>query len=176
MNRHERRARARRDDPQAACKAVENDVAGVKRQMRDIQASGVDVAVVDPDDDTSRYGDGDDTFIPIVIGVRGRLTAREAKRLAGFWCEIIKRHPKAIYYPQLLGYDDDPRELYEFEDVRLYLRQFAHFAGIAGPEAIGVETAGNFFVGLLAACGCAGFKHIVVTGADGSPLKPTTEQ
>jgi hypothetical protein len=178
MNRHERRvaeARAHRDDPQAAREAVENDVAGVIQQMRDMRARGVDTAVVDSRDDTSRYGDGAGTLFPITIGIRGKLTAIEAKEYAGFWCEMIKRHPKGIFCPHFFGYDGDPRELYEFEDVRRYVRQWAQFAGITSPEAIGVEGAEGF-VGLLAACGCAGFEHIQVITDDGSPIKPTTEQ
>jgi hypothetical protein len=141
-NRHERRAaeaRARRDDPQAAREAVENDVEGVIQHIRDMQARGFDMTVADNRDDTSPYGDGDGVFFPIIIGIRGKLTAIEAKECAELWREITRRHPKGTFYPHLLGYDGDPRELYEFEDVRRYIREWAQFAGIASPEAISVE-------------------------------------
>jgi hypothetical protein len=173
MNRHERRAaeaRARRDDPQAAREASENDRATVFQQMRDL-----DVEVVDIGGDTSRYGDGDGCFILVTIGHRGALTAREAKACAELWRTATARHPKAIFNPSLFGYDSDPRELYEFEDVRLYLRQWAQFAGIAGPQDIKVEVVYSL-VALLAACGCAGFEHVIPVMPDGGPIRPTSEQ
>jgi hypothetical protein len=178
MNRHQRRAaeaRSRREDPQAASEAVKNDAVRVAREWRAFKARGVDTTVAGMDEDTSRYGDGDGVFIPITIGLRGKLTAHEAKECAELWCEAVRRHPKGIFYPNLLGYDSDPRELYEFEDVRRYLRVWARLAAITSPEAIGVEVVDGL-VGLLAACGCAGFEHIAVTKDDGSQIKPTTEQ
>jgi hypothetical protein len=178
MNRHDRRAqeaRTRQENPQAARKAVENDATGVARQLRDLRAIGIDAAVANDQDDTSSYGNGAGVFIPITIGMRGKLTAVAAKEHAEFWCKTIKRHPKGIFHPNILGYDADPRELHEFEDVRRYLRLWARFAAITSPEAIGVEVEAGL-VALLAACGCAGFEHIAVTKDDGSQIKPTTEQ
>jgi hypothetical protein len=164
-------AKRRRENQQAARKAVEADMLNAVRQTKAIGRT--DIAAFD--DDTSKYGDGDRLLINIVIGQRGELTADHAKRAADMWRKATTEHPKAFFCPVIPGYDEDPRELWEFEEVRDYIRQWAKLAGITSPAAVKVETAGYNFIALLAACGCEGFEHFVPT-MDGQPIKPTTEQ
>ena len=72
----------------------------------------------------------EELFIPINIGLRHKLTKDAAKTCAAMWLEATKRYPKAFYVISIVGYDEDPRELWEFEEVRRYIRWFARFAGL----------------------------------------------
>ena len=66
-----------------------------------------------------------------IIGERGRLTRHEAKCAAKTWNEHLQLQPKAHVILSVSGYDDDPRDLWEFDEVRKFVQQFARFAGIA---------------------------------------------
>jgi hypothetical protein len=112
-------------------------------------------------------GDGEGMFVPITIGARGDLSKAEAKKGAAMWREVIKRYPKACFMITLLGYNEDPREVWEFRDARRYVRWWARFTGLDdittaerffGPsspvgQAFGIRGNG---VGFLAACGAFG--------------------
>jgi hypothetical protein len=110
----------------------------------------------------------------VVIGKRGYFSRHEAKRAAKAWREAVTRYPHASFYPNLAGYDDDPREIWEFEDASHYVRQWAHFAGMDD-----LETALRYCkqipdaLGFLAACGVFGetIRRQSLAG-----IKPTTEQ
>ena len=82
-------------------------------------------------------GDGTGLFIPITIGTRDNLTKAEAHSSAALWRNVKQRYPKAEVYAHLVGYDQDPRELYEFPEVRRFMRWWARAAGLderrAGP-------------------------------------------
>jgi hypothetical protein len=168
MNRQQRR----KENAQAGRRASKRDFFNFVDWLDGLK--GRDTRVFGPDEDTSSYGDGTGVVMPIHMGARGELTTEYAKQCADLWLKITAKHPKAHYVPVILGYDEDPREIWEFGEVRNYVRQWAKFAGITGPEAIKVEAA--FLMGLLAACGCEGFEHVQVTGTDGKPLKKTPEQ
>ena len=131
-------------------------------------------------------GDGAGMFIPITIGSRGRLSKADARRAAAMWRQAIGRYPKACFMISLLGYNDDPREIWEFDDARRYVRWWARFAGMDDPaiadhwlgasSAIGrawfspMATSGMSF---LAACGVFGeeARHFAVRN-----FKPTVPQ
>jgi hypothetical protein len=44
--------------------------------------------------------------------------------------DVTTRHPKAYFVINLIGFDDDPRELWEFRDVRLYVRWWARLCSL----------------------------------------------
>jgi len=112
-------------------------------------------------------GDGEGMLCPIHIGARGNLSKAEAKLGAKMWREATERYPKACFMLALLGYNDDPREIWEFADARRYVRWWARFAGMDNIEtaerfvgvsstigqALGVRANG---LGFLAACGVFG--------------------
>jgi hypothetical protein len=62
-----------------------------------------------------------------LIGVRGELTRRAAKAAARAWKDWLQRAPYAQVYLTIGGYDDDPRDLWEFDEVRTFVQQFARF-------------------------------------------------
>jgi hypothetical protein len=85
------------------------------------------------------------------IGKRGDLTRRAAKAAAREWKECLRLAPKA-YVLSISGYDDDPRNLWEFDEVRKFVQQFARFAGINDVMDYSERLAEDSLA-LLAACG-----------------------
>jgi hypothetical protein len=86
------------------------------------------------------------------IGTRGELTRQAAKAAARQWKGLLRRAPKAQVYLSIAGYDDDPRALWEFDEVRNFVQQFARFAGINDVMDYSDRLAADC-VALLAACG-----------------------
>jgi hypothetical protein len=138
-------------------------------------------------------GDGEGMMIPFIIGMRGRLSKGEARKGAAMWRDAIVRYPKAIFYLTMLGYDQDPREIWEIVDAARYVRWFAKYSelndmetalrwfgpGSATMEAATVPGAGPGLkvvagtLGFLAGCGVFGeeFKRQAL-----SAVKPTPRQ
>jgi hypothetical protein len=85
-----------------------------------------------------------------IIGERGKLTRREAKVAARKWEELLTCAPAARVMLSVSGYDDDPRGLYEFGEVRKFVQQFARFAGI---NDAAIERLDDDSAFLLAMCG-----------------------
>src|ERR1700722_15845007 len=79
---------------------------------------------------TAALGDGEGMLVQLTVGARGSLTRSFAKAAAKTWREIVKRHPKATFGVSIAGYDDDPRELVDFPEVREYVCRWARFAGV----------------------------------------------
>ena len=46
------------------------------------------------------------------------------------WRETSMRFPNSGFYLQIAGYDNDPREPWEFPEVARYVRRFARTAGL----------------------------------------------
>jgi hypothetical protein len=94
------------------------------------------------------------------IGKRGDLTRRAAKAAAREWKECLRLAPKA-YVLSISGYDDDPRNLWEFDEVRKFVQQFARFAGINDVMDYSERLAEDSLA-LLAACGvpCTADVHL----------------
>ena len=81
-------------------------------------------------------GDGDRVIIPFIMGMRGSLTKTEARKGGAMWRDAIARYPKAIFHLQLIGYDQDPREIWEIVDAARYVRQFARAGGLDDIETV----------------------------------------
>jgi hypothetical protein len=116
-------------------------------------------------------GDGESTFMPIIIGVRGKLTKREARYCATMWREVTRRYPKAIFMINLLGFNEDPREIWDISEAARYVRWWARFAGLndikmaeryildapdVGVASLNIKSVAGANVGFLAACGVFG--------------------
>jgi hypothetical protein len=158
-----------RDNPDAAREAVERDVRNSVRMLKGI-AGRVDFATAD---EMNRL-DADCDTILFQYGKRGDLTEKAARRAGEAWREVIARYPNAVYVLTMPGYDDDPRELWEFPDVCEYVCLWARFAGLdelqaaldafsAGPLARGIapesEASQRLIgapMGFLARCGVFG--------------------
>jgi hypothetical protein len=122
------------DDPQAAREAVLRDRRRVEERMR-LEPSATLKYYEDLDGLGDRPdGDGERTVMQLVIGERDKLTKADARRAALNWQSVTRRYPKAVFIFAVVGYDDDPRELWEFDAVRRYLRQWARFAGLTDIE------------------------------------------
>jgi len=163
------------DDPKAARAAVEADTRRMARELKKLDAETKQIVSFEASDrSTWPPGSGDGMFIPITIGVRGKLSKIAAHNCAVMWQEVTTRYPEAIFAIHLLGYDDDPRKVWEFPEVCRYVRRWAWLAGLNDPETadfwVGTgngrlptplspdttpySTAGG--VGFLAACGVFG--------------------
>lgn len=119
-------------------------------------------------------GDGEGMFIPITIGRRGDLSKAEARRAAAVWRQATNRYPKAYFQICLLGYDDDPREVWEFHDARRYLRWWARLAGMndlaTAERWLGASSAiGRSGMSAPWAPGCMGF--LAACGVFGEELR-----
>jgi hypothetical protein len=161
-----------KDDPTAARRAATDEL---RDNLLFLRAVGIDTKPAFHDRDGNcdlpdcPDGDGEGMFIPFTIGSRGNLSRAAAKRAATMWRQAISRYPKACFMICLLGYNNDPREIWEFRDARRYVRWWARFAGMDDPataehwfgatSAIGrsiplpLATGG---IGFLAACGVFG--------------------
>src|SRR5262245_36815795 len=122
------------EDKKAAEKMAIDDFRNVVGIARDL---GMPQQVVSYEHGTPKDlppGDGEGTIIPFVIGMRGRLSKTEARKAASMWRNAIARYPKAIFYLNLIGYDQDPREMWEIVDAALYVRWFARAVGLDVPD------------------------------------------
>jgi hypothetical protein len=86
------------------------------------------------------------------IGTRGALTRQAAKAAARAWKDMLQRAPKAYVMLHIAGYDDDPRAVWEFDEVRKFVQQFARFAGINDVMDYS-ERLSELSMAFLAACG-----------------------
>jgi hypothetical protein len=68
------------------------------------------------------------------------------------WRLAVRVYPKASFYINLLGYDEDPLELHEISKVTRYVRLWAHHTGIEDAKDVH-HLVGDVGVGWLAACG-----------------------
>jgi hypothetical protein len=150
------------EDPTLASQAVADDL---RRSTQALKQTGLPVSEVGYDE--SGIGPiapavpGEQTLIQFAIGARGELTNAYARAAAKAFVEVRKRCPGALLYPHLLGYDDDPRELWQFPEVRRYLRRWARYAGITDwRRAIAVPWVDpGCTLGLLAVYGAFGGAH-----------------
>jgi hypothetical protein len=102
--------------------------------QQEMKKQGVPLDVAGFDEGTITFStaasDQDNTLIVMTIGMPGDLTRQEAETAARAWLATHKRYPRATTWLQIAGYDDDPRELYEFPEVTRYVRRFARAANI----------------------------------------------
>jgi hypothetical protein len=92
------------------------------------------------------------------------------------WRHMAARYPKAIFYLHLLGYDQDPREIWEIVEAARYVRSFARAAGLDdmdaalqffGPDSPTMKA--GEASGDVKLCGTAGF--LAACGVFGDDLK-----
>jgi hypothetical protein len=111
--------------------------------------------VAGPEDDTSHYGDGERVMISFHIGSRGELDWFAAKEYAESWKVFRVRHPKSPVTIFFLGFDTDPREIWDIPECRQYLRWFAKAADINRPSDLPPDIGGQLF-SLMGLCGVFG--------------------
>jgi hypothetical protein len=80
--------------------------------------------------------------------------------------------PGAATSLHITGYDDDPREIYEFPEVTRYVRRFARAANI--DFDLGCARLHPTSVGLLALCGAFG-ENLRQLGLRHAPRRSTTQ-
>jgi hypothetical protein len=169
------------DDPKAAKKLAMEDlvttIANLSDLEREFGPGSVTMSNSVDETPSSSAGAIDSFLVQLNLGYRGELTKNAAKNAATEWRKIRERYPRARINVGIFGYDQDPREVWEFPDARRFVHWFARFAGITPQEARLVSRdMGDVLVGFFAACGCKGFEHITVIDATGSPLKRTSAQ
>jgi hypothetical protein len=157
------------EDKKIAAEMVARDAGRLGRDMRDVNPATEFLSFERQSEwpDT----DGEGVMMPITIGVRGMLTKREARHCAALWREAVRRYPKAYHAIHLLGFDEDPREIWDIPEAARYVRWFARFAGmddikaaeryvLASPDAklasLNDHSVAESNVGFLAACGVYG--------------------
>ena len=111
-----------------------------------------------PDDDSIG-------LVTVNIGERGSLSKQRVRTGARAWHETTQRYPQAALLIYVLGYDQDPRELWEIPEAARYVRWWARYAGMddygTADRLVGsgspMREADQFLgLGLLAACGVFG--------------------
>ena len=120
-------------------------------------------------------GDGEGMFIPITIGSRGNLSKAEARLGAKMWRQATGRYPKACFMLSLLGYNDDPREVWEFRDARRYVRWWARFAGMndfaTADHWLGMSSAIGRSMPVLGPMATGGMGFLAACGVFGEELR-----
>jgi hypothetical protein len=122
--------KTRRENRDEARKAVRPRCCPVHGKRR--QSSGV---ALGPDALPPRDGDdGRGMSNQYLIGRRDSLRKREALIAAEGWGKLTARYPRASFLLMIAGYDDDPREIWEFPEVCRYVRQWAKATGLDNPD------------------------------------------
>lgn len=67
--------------------------------------------------------------VGVLIGERGNLARTAARQGARLFRQMAAAQPTAELCPNIGGYDDDPRGLWEIPEVSAYLCRWAEFAG-----------------------------------------------
>jgi len=106
-------------------------------------------------------GNGMAALCMIEIGARGNLTKRRAREHAVVFKETRRASPGAEITIGIAGYDDDPRELWDFPEVRRYVRWWSRAAGLGSWQAAIAVPWANFDAGMhvLVACNVFGDEH-----------------
>jgi len=102
------------------------------------------------------------TMITMVIGRRDKLTETEAQAAGAMWRKARMKSPQSPIAIMILGYDQDPRELWEFPEVCRYVQWWAAAAGMQHPEAVlslPDPISARFLGGFLASCGVYGEEY-----------------
>jgi hypothetical protein len=157
------------EDKKIAAKLVEQEIKQVAGDMKKLEVPADVISF----ENLSNWpaGDGEGSFMPITIGVRGKLTKREARHAAMMWREVTRRYPKGIFMINLLGYNEDPREIWNIPEAARYVRWWARFADMndlktaeryvldapdIGVTSLNIKSIAESNVAFLAACGVFG--------------------
>jgi hypothetical protein len=111
-------------------------------------------------------------MVMFTIGDREDLTPGMCEKAAVAWRTITAENPKASFELNIVGYDDDPRELWEFLDVCAYVQRWAKLVGLDDIEEADRWVGSGIGLALLAACGVFGDEMRRESLSD---LDPTTE-
>jgi hypothetical protein len=76
-------------------------------------------------------------MVMFTIGARDDLTPSTCEKAAAAWRTITAENPKAKFVLQVGGFDDDPRELWEFPEVCAYVQRWANLVGLDTLEDAG---------------------------------------
>ena len=132
---------------------VKQDADRVRKMATEITAElGNEMDVAGPEDDTSHYGDGKRVMTSFHIGSRGKLNQSTAEEYAESWKDFRARHPKSPVVIFFLGYDMDPRQIWDIPECAQYLRWFAEAAGINQPSDLPPDIDGQLFC-IMGLCG-----------------------
>jgi hypothetical protein len=142
------------EDKKLARSFVATDLINLARMLHE---RGIQLDVVAPDDVIE---DDPHSVIQLIIGHRGNLTGRHAKKAAKGWNLARSQAPRSSIHVSIAGYDQDPRELWEFAEVCRFVRRWAGAAGLGDPyvamrEIGDVERFPGLLV-LLTKCGTFG--------------------
>ena len=145
-----KRLRGKSEDKDLARQAVERDRQQFAETIADAAAAAGQPHVAQPG--PSREGAPD--VISIEIAARDNLTPDAAMAKGGQWRELAAQHPNAHFIPSVAGYDDDPRELWDFPGVCEYMQRWAAVAGIGAIDDM--PSVDPSIIYLFAACGVFG--------------------
>jgi len=145
------------EDKELARSFVATDLVNLGRTLNE---RGIQLDILNPGDGIE---DDPHTIIQCIVGHRGNLTSRQAKNAAKRWKLIRAQAPRSPLHVAIAGYDQDPKELWEFADVRRFVRRWARAAGLGDPyvamrEIGDVERFPNLLV-LITKCGTFGEEH-----------------
>lgn len=73
-------------------------------------------------------------FSVLSIGSRGEFTASRCVAAARAFKRLVAINPKVKVILHVGGYDEEPREIYQFADAAQYIRQWAELAGLTTLE------------------------------------------
>lgn len=96
---------------------------------------------------------GEDKVILFTIGMRGELTRGAARHAADAWRSMLVEYPTANVCPQIAGFDDDSRELWEIPEARDYICDWARFADLDHSAAVVTSPLDQHALAFLAKCG-----------------------
>lgn len=165
-NKLSKRLRGKPEDKNLVRQAVERDA----RRFADTIADAAARHPATESDSSAPSSDGPPDFISFEVGARDDLSRAAAERTGKQWRELVVHYPKAHFVPHILGYDDDPRALWDFPEVCEYMRAWAKAAGIRRIDDMpSVDTSTIVF---FAACGVFG----PVAEAKARPESKPTEQ
>jgi hypothetical protein len=144
------------EDKDAARRLAEKDF---RMTLRGLKSLGIPQSVALADDvDTAPI---DAETLVILTMPRDALTKHTARLMGETFREARARAPQSPVYLMFVGYDDDPRGLWQFPEVRRYLKWWARFAGISdwGAAAAVPWAHPSWGIALLVACGVFGDDH-----------------
>jgi hypothetical protein len=144
------------EDPDIARRLAAADFKKAVRGLRDIDIPQSIIA----DDEVSSAPIDARTMIGLVMP-RGDLTKRTARQMAEVFRKARARSPASPVYITFVGYDDDPRELWQFPEVCRYLKWWARFAGISDWQAAAAVPWAHhsWDMAFLVGCGVFGDDH-----------------